>query len=104
MLSCQLCELFAPAQCSTNSLVLIRSNCYTIPASAKQNTESCFLIFYGCCNGMCEVRIVCRICGVSPKIFVLQTFPFEERDHIFFVFKTGVIAADCNWLGKIERR
>src|SRR5690554_524575 len=68
MLACQGGYFAGPAKRSTDALMFVRRDGYTVGASAYQYTSAFYLAFHGFRNGMCKVRIVDRLAVVCTEI------------------------------------
>ena len=92
----QLGQLFTPADRRADSLVFVGGNRHAIGAAAEQDAECRLAFFNRLCDRMRKISIVHRIPRMRAEIGIHNALAFKEGNRVFFVVKSGMIAADGN--------
>lgn len=91
VLTRQLCQLGVPAQCCTDTLVLIGGHADTITSGADDDTKLVFAFLYCFRQRMRIIRIVTTLGVVAAEILHLGTIVLEEQLYLLLECKTSVV-------------
>src|SRR5690606_34229747 len=87
-------QLFLPADCRTDALVLIGCDSHTVGAAAYQDAPIKFAIFYGCSHRMREIRVIHGLGGMGAEIVDCVACAFQEVHQLGLIGKTSMVSAD----------